>query len=179
MKTRSHRILILPVLITACAAAVLSGCALRPEKPIPAASQPPVFIIPSIVPTSTPVPTVQPTAEQPDNCTNGLSFLSDINIPDGTHVDPGTVISKQWQVQNSGTCNWNNLYSLQLTGGDPLGAAGTQAPIPARGGSEAILQITFTAPQEPGKYSSSWSAFDPQGNPFGDPVFIEINVNAP
>lgn len=168
------------VVLIAVLVAVLSGCgSLRPERSIPATSQPPVFVLSPMAPTATAVPQIQPTAEQPENCTNNLSFLSDLNIPDGTHVTSGTELQKQWQVQNSGSCNWNSQYSLRLTGGDALGAAEMQALIPARGGSEAVLQINFTAPQEPGKYNSSWNAFDPDGNPFGDPVFIEIIVNAP
>lgn len=180
MKTRPSIHFASVLISAAILAAILTGCStLRPEISIPAASQPPVFVAPPLTSTATPVPVIQPTAEQPENCTNGLTFLSDLNIPDGTHVDPGTNLNKQWQVQNSGTCNWNNQYSLRLTGGDALGAAETQALIPARGGSEAVVQINFAVPQEPGKYSSSWNAFDPQGNPFGDPVYIEINVNAP
>jgi hypothetical protein len=37
----------------------------------------------------------------------------------------------------------------------------------------------FTAPQEPGIYRSAWQAADPQGNLYGDLIFIEINVISP
>lgn len=179
MKAISLQRLFFVILLAALLNAALIGCAvLRPERSVPAASQPPVFILPTLAPTATPVPQIQPTAEQPENCTNNLTFISDLNYPDGTHVNPGAEIQKKWQVKNSGTCNWNSQYSLRLTGGDALGASEVQALIPARGGSEAILQINFTAPLQPGNYSSSWSAYDPEGNPFGDPVFIEIKVTS-
>ena len=57
-----------------------------------------------------------------------------------------------------------------------MGAATEQALFPARAGSQATIQIIFTAPGEPGIYSTAWQAFDPNGEPFGDPVFMEVNV---
>jgi methionine-rich copper-binding protein CopC len=47
---------------------------------------------------------------------------------------------------------------------------------PARAGTQATLRIVFTAPTEPGTYQSTWQAVDPDGNLFGDTVFMEIVV---
>jgi hypothetical protein len=112
-------------------------------------------------------------------CTNNLTFLSDLSVPDGTRFDPGTKIEKKWQVKNSGTCNWMKGYSLRLVGGDALGAEESQALVPARNGSEVEIQINFTAPAAAGDYDSSWQAFDPEGNAFGDKVFMKITVITP
>ena len=60
---------------------------------------------------------------------------------------------KQWQVKNNGTCNWDETYSIKLTAGDRLGASSPQQLVPARGGSEAVIQIQFTAPAEAGQIS--------------------------
>ena len=57
-----------------------------------------------------------------------------------------------------------------------MGAATEQALYPARAGTQATIQITFTAPGEPGTYTTAWQALDPNGEPFGDPVFMEIIV---
>jgi len=83
------------------------------------------------------------------DCTNVLTYLNDLTVPDGTHFNPGTKIEKKWQVKNSGTCNWMDGYTIQLVGGDALGASESQALIPARNGTEAVIQIDFTAPQQP------------------------------
>jgi hypothetical protein len=103
-------------------------------------------------------------------------FLEDLTIPDGTQVAPGEPLDKRWRVQNGGTCNWDQTYGIQLIGGPELGAPNEQALYPARSGSEAVIRMLFTAPEEPGVYSSAWQAHDPNGNPFGDPFFIEVEV---
>jgi hypothetical protein len=122
-------------------------------------------------PTST--ATITPT---PEPCTNILSFLDDATVPDGTVFFGGAVIDKQWLVQNSGTCNWDVSYKLKWVGGSPLGAAELQPLFPARAGTQATLQIQFIAPADPGSYESSWQAIDPDGNPFGDLIFMKIVV---
>jgi hypothetical protein len=102
--------------------------------------------------------------------------VEDVTVPDGTVVLLGTSVDKQWKVTNSGTCNWDSTYRLKWVGGDPLGAATEQALYPARAGTQAILQIFFTAPNVAGTYGSTWQAFDPSGNAFGDTVYMEIVV---
>ncbi|GAB4505861.1 MAG: hypothetical protein Fur0043_28620 [Anaerolineales bacterium] len=129
-----------------------------------------------VIPTFTPPaePTVSPTPTPP--CANDLDFLDDLTIPDGTVVSPGVSIDKQWLVQNSGSCNWDARYRLKFAGGDPLGATTEQALYPARAGMQVTLRISFTAPTTPGTYKTAWQAFDPQGEAFGDAIFMEIVV---
>lgn len=138
-----------------------------------------LYIAPTRAATPTPKDSLQSTSatnNQPLNCTNQLSYMQDLTYPDGTYVDPGSSLDKQWQVKNDGTCNWDSTYSLHLINGDALGASDPQAIVPARGGTEAVIQISFTAPQEPGKYTSSWQAYGPDGQPFGDYFSLVINV---
>ena len=110
------------------------------------------------------------------SCTNNLSFKSDLTIKDGSTVSPGTTLDKRWKALNSGTCNWDENYSLRLINGSHLGINDRQPLYPAIAGSEFTLRLVFTAPSEPGSYQSAWQAFDPQGNAFGDPVFIDFDV---
>lgn len=112
-------------------------------------------------------------------CVNNLSFLDDLTIPDGTMVTSGIVLDKRWRVSNSGTCNWDEGYRIGLIAGLDLGAPLEQALYPARSGTQADIGILYTAPAEPGTYRSAWQAFSPQGEPFGDPFFIEIVVVEP
>ena len=88
-------------------------------------------------------------------------------------------MDKQWLVQNSGTCNWTSIYRLKLVSGDPMGTQTEQALYPAKAGSQVTIRILFTAPVEAGHYTSSWQAFTSQGEAFGDPIFIDINVVGP
>lgn len=118
----------------------------------------------------TPVPTSTPV------CTNILSYLEDLTIKDGTQVPPNSTIDKRWLVENTGSCNWDSRYRLRLIEGDALGAAADQALYPARAGSRFALRIVFTAPSEPGTYSTTWQAIAPDGTPFGDTFYMEIVV---
>jgi hypothetical protein len=109
-------------------------------------------------------------------CSNNLGFLQDVTIPDNTPVAPGLPVVKQWLVINSGTCNWSADYRLRFIQGDRMGAAPEYALYPARAGSQATLEIVFTAPAGSGTYVSEWQAYDPGGLPFGDSFFIKIVV---
>ena len=129
-----------------------------------------------IIPTFTPQSAVTPSPTSTPPCTDGLAFLNDLTIPDGTIVKPGESVDKQWQVQNNGSCNWDSRYRLKFVGGLDLGATTEQALYPARAGTQAVIRVIFTAPNEPGIYNTAWQALNPEGEPFGDAVFMEILV---
>lgn len=137
------------------------------RPPTLAASTPTITLIPT-------APILRPTTIQ--NCSDQLTFLSDLTIPDNTVVAPSSTIDKRWEVKNSGTCNWDNRYRLRRTAGQEMNSLLEQALYPARSGSQAVIQVIFTAPSKAGTYLSSFQAFNPEGKAFGDPVFIEIVV---
>ena len=133
---------------------------------------------PIVIIEASPLPTIIPTAN-PEECLNNLTFLSDLTIPDNTTIAYGSTIDKQWIVENSGTCHWNSEYRLRYIGGAILDAREEIALYPARAGTQATIQILFTAPFTDGEYESAWQAFDPSGAAFGDPIFIRIIAVAP
>ncbi|MBI2757943.1 MAG: hypothetical protein HYX49_04615 [Chloroflexi bacterium] len=168
------------------AAAVLSAIALTLAACAPK-STPTIFVAPTqpaqivvitatvanISPTSIPIIT-PPTPTPP--CTDILTYIQDLTIPDDTAVAPGQTIDKQWLVTNSGSCNWDARYRLKLITGDAMSASTEQALYPARAGSQATLRIIFTAPSDAGTYRSAWQAFGPNNEAFGDVIYIQINV---
>lgn len=109
-------------------------------------------------------------------CIDNLTYLSDVTIPDGTEVQPNATMDKRWEVKNSGNCNWDDRYRLRLIAGPDMGSPKEQALYPARSGSQVVLQIIFQAPTDPGSYRSAWQAYNSDGQPFGDPFFIDIMV---
>jgi hypothetical protein len=113
------------------------------------------------------------------SCTNGLWFLGDLTIPDGTVVTPGERLDKRWQVQNNGTCNWDEGYRVKLIAGPGMGVPVQQALFPALSGTEVVIRMVLIAPMESGNYRSAWQAYDPNDNSFGDPFFIDIQVPEP
>lgn len=163
---------------------LLLAAACSPQ-PTPTPFRPPTEVLPTqLLPTTTPVPalftpTFTPTltatpTEGP--CSNALSFIDDVTVDDGTSFAPGASIDKQWLVDNSGTCDWDATYKLKWVGGTPFGVAEEQPLYPAKAGTQATLRILFVAPTEPGTYQSTWQAVDPDGNLFGDTVYMEIVV---
>ena len=120
------------------------------------------------------LPSASPTEQ--GNCENQLRYLKDLTIPDGTEVLPSERVTKRWLIINEGSCNWDQSYSLQLISGLTLGAKKNQNLFPARQGSRAIIEIMFTAPENPGRYNTWWQAFDATGKRFGDPIYMDITV---
>jgi hypothetical protein len=170
-------VILILVFLSACSPTATA----TPFRP-PTAQAPliePTFIIQPtqevVVIESTPLPTVFPTVN-PADCTNGLTFLEDITIPDNMFVTFGLTLDKQWLVENSGTCHWNSAYRLRNIGGAALGAPEEIALYPARARTQATLRVLFTAPFTEGVYESAWQAIDVNGNPFGDPIYIRIAV---
>jgi hypothetical protein len=158
----------------------LAGCSAQPTP-----YRPPTMVIQPAQPVTTagiPAVTSQFVETQlpisTPGCTNNLTFLEDLSLPDGTVVKPGALLDKRWLVENSGTCNWDKYYRLKFMSGAELSTPLDQALLPARSGSKATIRIIFTAPSDAGTYQSAWQAFNPQGEPFGDPVFIQLEVGS-
>jgi hypothetical protein len=150
----------------------------RPPTAQSALIEPTLIIQPTqqvVIIQSTPLPTLIPTVD-PQDCINDLEFISDVTVPDNSFASFGSVLDKQWLVENSGTCNWNSAYRLKHLGGAQLGAPQEILLYPARAGTQATIQIIFTAPFTDGVYESAWQAYDANGSPFGDPIYIRITV---
>lgn len=165
----------------------LAGCSQQASFNAPGAVQEPIFVPPTLVPTNSQPPLNLPTLSSGENlqptptlpCTDVLSFIEDLSIPDGSQVAPNASLDKRWSVRNNGTCNWGEGYTMRLVSGLEMGAAPEQALVPARSGTDTVIRIQFTAPPDPGTYTSAWQAFNPAGQPFGDQFFINIVVTQP
>ena len=176
-KPRSNLLaFLLALLLLPACAPTLTPTPFIPPRAATATFPPVQGQTPVIPPTATPQPimTSSPTATPP--CTDSLAFVQDVTVPDGTVVSPGASVDKQWLVQNNGTCNWDERYRLKFVGGLEMGAATEQALYPARAGSQATIRMTFIAPNDSGTYNTAWQAIDPNGQPFGDAIFMEILV---
>ena len=173
---RTGRLIILSGLILLS----ISACAGQstPYRPPTVAVRATSPIVASALPTFTTKPVDTPLPIVTPACTNSLVFLEDLSLPDGTIVRPNESLDKRWLIQNTGTCNWDEGYRLKFISGAELGASIDQALYPARSGTQATLRIVFVAPPEPGTYQSAWQAYDPQGQAFGDPVFLQVVVES-
>lgn len=163
-----------PEVVVVISAAAPSPTA-TPRPPATATTTPGVVLG---VETATPPPSVTPSPSPSPTppCTNNMVFISDVTVPDGTQFLPGQGIDKRWGVRNAGTCDWQAGYRLVLVSGNALGPRTELALYPAKAGTEATLQVPMLAPAEPGQYTGRWQARDPEGNLFGNVVFIKIEV---
>ena len=115
-------------------------------------------------------------ADLPDDgpiaaCQPGMSPMADVTIPQGTRFTGAASFLKVWRVRNSGTCTWTPAaYSLRLTDGEALGAAGTVTiPGAIQPGATVDLAVAAAAPEASGSHTGTWQIFDGAGQPVPGP----------
>jgi Ig-like domain-containing protein len=131
---------------------------------------------PVVLPTSA----GQATASLGDACNNS-SFQGDITIPDGTVLDPGVNFQKVWALKNTGTCTWDEGYSLVYIGGstpnlDPYDFKFKNSKDFVKGGETINIAINLTTPCTPGKYEGTWRMRTDNGYFFGTPLSVYVEV---
>ncbi|MBN2555003.1 MAG: hypothetical protein JXA97_03605 [Anaerolineales bacterium] len=169
----------LTIVASAAALLLLAGCATAPADAPPLAWTPfPTAADPVETNPAAGSDAVIPAAVS-GACANSASFLEDLTLPDGSLVAPGQILLKRWSVENSGSCDWGPGYTLQPMWDNPFSDVGVQGLYPARTGAVAVWAVEFVAPQETGTYFARWQAYDPDGQPFGDEVYLLIEVVAP
>lgn len=147
--------------------------------PTPDSSPLPVAPV-ALAPTASPTSVESEDAARPSPtpvCADNLKFVADLTVPDGTIAARGALIDKRWQVENSGSCNWDDHYRLRLISGAEMGLQAEQALYPARSGASAVIRMLLLAPSKPGTYRSAWQAVGPGEELFGDIIYVEIRVN--
>jgi hypothetical protein len=115
----------------------------------------------------------------PADCVDDAAFVADLTLPDGIQVTPGERLVKQWSVQNTGSCDWGPDYRLVPILPNPMAGDGAVALYPARAGTQAVWQVTVQAPESPGEAIGRWQAQAADGTPFGEQVYIVIEVSSP
>ena len=119
----------------------------------------------------------------PDEGCNVAGFLTDITIPDGEIIDPGTKFTKTWLLRNDGSCTWNTNYKLYYYSGDKMSGPDSQqlVYIPVPPGTSIEISVDLNSPEQAGTYKGYWALKDPEGNHFGissfkNPFYVEIIV---
>ena len=145
-------------------------------------------------PTNTPIPTstVAPTLAAPATSTGGiafgspapaatascygLSFVSDVSIPDNTPVTAGQNFTKTWKVKNSGSCAWDAGFKFAFTGGDAMGGTTYTVPSSVAAGAVTDISVAMTAPNKSGTARGNWRMSTTSGQFFGDEVYVQVVV---
>lgn len=166
----------------------LSACGTNtPATPTP--TQAPPTEVPSTVaaPTTevTPTPAITPTAtgSAPGNtsgCVDGATFVTDVTIPDYSHLDPRETFTKTWRIKNSGTCTWNSSYMAVYASGDKLGGPNSVAFSDTAPGATLDISADMAAPNTDGQYKIFYQLEDAAGKPMtidaGNTIWAIITV---
>ena len=107
------------------------------------------------------------------NCYDS-ALVSNVTIPDGTELKPGEGFTKTWQIENTGTCDWDNDFRIQFVGGDIFGSDTTKIRKYVRPGETVNISLKMVAPNGSGIVTSSWRIADASGAAFGQIFTIQI-----
>jgi hypothetical protein len=137
---------------------------------------PPTATVTSTAPTSP--PTV------PLSSCDRAQFITDVTIPDGTVLGPGTVFDKTWRLKNVGTCTWTTSYQLVFYSGTQMGGPSALTfPQSVAPGQTVDLTVRLTAPNSAGSYRGYWMFKNANGALFGigaqanKPWWVDIRVS--
>lgn len=136
-------------------------------------------ITPSPTPSASPSPTALPTTDLvvlPTSSCNGLTFLSDVTIPDNTKLAPGEAFTKTWRVKNSGTCAWEAGFQVKFFSGSAMGGKAYTLPRTVTQGNTIDISIDMVAPATAGSYTGNWRMADDVSGFFGDSFYVLIVV---
>lgn len=144
--------------------------------------------VPTSTATDTPAPTetaiaVEPTATGPTSAVSAtpscykLKFLQDLTIPDYTVMQPATVFTKSWQVQNTGTCAWQPGFQVILIGGVAMGGSPYKLSTAVNPGGKVAISIKMAAPtNQSGLIQGTWRMVDLNGSQFGNVMTVNIVI---
>lgn len=186
------------ILITALLILILAACNMPRQTPFPSQPAGAVYtaaartvvarltdqpvntpdIDPTDVPTLTPIPSSvtpspflhgqgSPTATEVP-C-DQMTFIKDVNYPDGADLLPGEEFTKTWRLKNAGACTWTSGYSLVFERGNALGGPATKqlSTGDVEPGETIDVSVDLQAPEDTGTYQGFWKLRNASGQVFG------------
>jgi len=121
----------------------------------------------------------------PGACTDKITFVSDVTVPDNTSFAPNTSFTKTWRLKNSGTCNWTPDYVTAFVSGDPMSAVyPVKLPTSVPPGGNVDISVNLVSPSTNGTYRGTWMLKNPSGKMFGlgtnadIPFWVQIVVGS-
>ena len=145
---------------------------------------PPTVTVTGTPPTATPSKTPAPiTPTVPPSSCDKVQFIADVNIPDGTVLQPGAQFTKTWRLKNVGSCAWTTSYQLVFFSGEKMGAASSAAFTKNVAIGETVdISMNMIAPTASGSYRGYWMFKNANGALFGigaqanKPWWVDIKV---
>lgn len=98
------------------------------------------------------------------------TFVSE-SVKDGTNFGAGEVFTKEWTLQNAGSCAWTSNYKLVFSTGEAMGAAAVTDFVAAGAsiapGQSVTISLKLTAPVKAGKFKGEWLLRNDKNGLFG------------
>ncbi|KAI5060491.1 hypothetical protein GOP47_0024911 [Adiantum capillus-veneris] len=108
------------------------------------------------------------------------SFLKDVSVFDELELGPCTQFTRTLRLNNTGSMSWPQGTQLIHIGGDKLASEpAVFLKLPEGGlsmGLEFDVSVDMRAPEKAGNYISHWCLMAPNGEKFGQSVWIAIHV---
>jgi uncharacterized protein YkwD len=148
------------------------------ESPRDAQNQVPETVTPSEIKnqtteTATPTEATNPTAlpvtlnrQSQSACSDSASFVADVTVPDNTNFNQGTSFLKTWRIRNTGTCSWNENYSMVFINGNQMNSP-TSIPLKITDpGATLDVSVDLVAPSVDGAYTGNYELHNAAGQLF-------------
>jgi hypothetical protein len=152
-----------------------------PADPLatPLASPLPTFGVgtqPAASPLATATPLGGLPAQPTQSCFNS-AFIADVTYPDGTVVEDNAWIAKVWSIQNTGTCTWDDGFSLQPVTGDAKGEWVIDEVKEFVEPNEIVeIRIDIKTPSKGGEWGGCWKMMGDNGYYFGTFLCLLVRV---
>jgi hypothetical protein len=158
--------------LTQTALANPSATSLPTNTPVPVVT----FVSPTT--SSAIVPTATTASGGGSSACYGLSYVSDVTIPDNTQVTPGQSFTKTWRVLNSGSCAWEAGFTFNIVGGEAIGGTAVTLNQRVESGRQYEFSVPMVVPNNAsGELKGTWRLSDANGNFFGDGVYVLVKVS--
>jgi len=112
-------------------------------------------------PAAHPATTAAPT--NPPGCTNSGAFVADVTVPDNANFEASAAVHKVWRIKNTGTCAWNDQYSLIFAKGSQMGAPVSLPLSATQPGDTLDIAVDMAAPGTNGTYRADFEIHTPSG----------------
>jgi hypothetical protein len=129
-----------------------------------------------VLATATPLVALATQAEQ--RCRDS-AFVADITYPDGTVVNDDAWLAKAWSVQNTGTCAWDDGFSLQPVTGNAKGewVIDEKTIKKVEPGEIVNIEIHIKTPSKEGEWGGCWRMRGDDGYYFGTFLCLLVMVD--
>lgn len=108
-------------------------------------------------------------------------WIRDTSLPDGSPVEAGKTVVKEWLLRNSGTVAWRKRFVTRVHDSRARNLQCTEkTPIPDTDpGKECAIQVRIRTPTGPGACVEIWKMTDAQGKhlfPGQQGLSLQVNV---